>query len=69
MTDKRVFIERRPGEGDYAVRKPGSDRASVVTPTQREAIDWAKIAAQRPWLSACARRRSAVQTSGANPDR
>ena len=42
MTDKRVFIERRPGEGDYAVRKPGSERASVVTPTQREAIDWAK---------------------------
>ncbi len=41
MTDKRVFIERRPGEGDYAVRKPGSERASVVLPTQAEAIDWA----------------------------
>ena len=35
------FIERRP-QGDYAVRKPNSDRASVVTPTQGEAIDWAQ---------------------------
>jgi hypothetical protein len=42
MTDKRVFIERRPDEGDYAVRKPGSERASVVLPTQAEAIDWAR---------------------------
>lgn len=42
MTDKRVFIERRSGEGDYAVRKPGSERASAVLPTQAEAIDWAR---------------------------
>jgi hypothetical protein len=42
MTDKRVFIERRPDEGDYAVRKPGSERASVVLPTQAEVIDWAQ---------------------------
>lgn len=42
MTDKRVFIERRPEERDYAVRKPGSERASVVLPTQAEAIDWAR---------------------------
>ncbi len=42
MTDKRVFIERRPGEGDYAVRKPGSERASAVLPTQAGAIDWAQ---------------------------
>lgn len=42
MTDKRMFIERRPETGDFAVRKPGSERASVVQPTQREAIDWAK---------------------------
>ena len=38
---KQQFIERRP-QGDYAVRKPNSDRASVVKPTQAEAIDWAK---------------------------
>jgi len=42
LTDKRVFIERRPGEGDYAVRKLGAERASAVLPTQGAAIDWAQ---------------------------
>ena len=42
MTDNRVFIERRPDERDYAVRKPDSARASAVLPTQAEAIDWAR---------------------------
>ncbi len=37
----KVFIEQRD-EGDYAVRKPDSDRASTVTPTQKEAIEEAK---------------------------
>jgi hypothetical protein len=41
MTDNKLFIERRP-EGDYAVRKPNSDRASAVLPTQAEAIDRAR---------------------------
>jgi len=36
-----LFIERRP-EGDYAVRKPNSERASAVAPTQAEAIERAK---------------------------
>lgn len=36
-----LFVERRP-QGDYAVRKPNSDRASAVMPTQGEAIDRAK---------------------------
>jgi hypothetical protein len=36
-----LFIERRP-EGDYAVRKPGSERASAVEPTQAAAIERAK---------------------------
>lgn len=36
-----LFVERRQ-EGDYAVRKPNSDRASAVAPTQREAIDRAR---------------------------
>lgn len=31
------YIERRP-EGDYAIRKPDSDRASAVEPTQADAI-------------------------------
>jgi Uncharacterized protein conserved in bacteria (DUF2188) len=33
-----LYVERRP-EGDYAVRKPNSERASAVTPTQRQAIE------------------------------
>ena len=41
MTDKRIYVERRP-EGDYAVRRPNSDRASDVRPTQHEAIDRAR---------------------------
>ena len=38
---KDIFVERRP-EGDYAVRRPGSERASDVLPTQREGIDRAR---------------------------
>lgn len=41
MTKERLFVERRP-QGDYAVRKPNSDRASAVEPTQAEAIARAK---------------------------
>lgn len=37
MSDKAIFVERRP-EGDYAVRKPNSQRASAIAPTQAEAI-------------------------------
>jgi hypothetical protein len=29
MAKKEIFIERRP-QGDYAIRRPGSDRASGV---------------------------------------
>jgi len=36
-----LFIEPR-AEGDYAVRKPDSERASAVAPTQAEAIERAK---------------------------
>lgn len=41
MSEKNLFIERRP-EGDYAVRRPNSERASAVTGTQSEAIDRAR---------------------------
>lgn len=45
MKDKKdnnnLFVERRP-DGDYAVRKPNSERASAITPTQAEAIERAK---------------------------
>jgi hypothetical protein len=40
MTAK-IFVERRP-EGDYAVRRPNSHRASDVAPTQAEAIGRAR---------------------------
>ena len=38
---EQLYVERRQ-QGDYAVRRPGSDRASAVEPTQREAIDRAR---------------------------
>jgi hypothetical protein len=41
MPKKEIYIERRD-EGDYAVRRPGSGRASAVEPTQRQAIERAK---------------------------
>jgi len=37
----KLFIEQRT-QGDYAVRKPNSDRASAVAPTQGEAIERAR---------------------------
>lgn len=42
MPDKRIYVERRKEEGDYAVRRPGSERASDVKPTQHQAIERAK---------------------------
>ncbi len=39
MEKRELFVERRSEEGDYAVRKPGSERASDVCDTQAEAID------------------------------
>ena len=41
MSDKSIFVERRP-EGDYAVRRPGSERASAVESTQAAAIERAR---------------------------
>jgi hypothetical protein len=41
MSDKRIYVEQRE-EGDWAVRRAGSERASDVLPTQKEAIDRAK---------------------------
>lgn len=41
MADKRIYVERRD-EGDYAVRRAGSERASDVLPTQKEAIERAR---------------------------
>jgi len=41
MATSAVYIERRE-QGDFAVRKPGSERASAVLPTQAEAIERAR---------------------------
>jgi hypothetical protein len=41
MSKGNIYIERRP-EGDYAVRRRGSERASAVAPTQFQAIALAR---------------------------
>ena len=41
MKDKRIYVERH-SEGDYAIRRANSERASDVLPTQSQAIDRAK---------------------------
>jgi hypothetical protein len=38
---KELFVEKRP-QGDFAVRRPNSERASLVEKTQAEAIDSAR---------------------------
>lgn len=38
MPDKRMYVEKRQKEGDFAVRRAGSKRASAVKPTQEKAI-------------------------------
>jgi hypothetical protein len=41
MSKKELYVECRP-EGDYAVRRPDSKKASDVQDTQAEAIDSAR---------------------------
>ncbi len=41
MKKDELFIERRE-QGDYAIRKAGSQRASDVLPTQKGAIERAR---------------------------
>ncbi len=41
MKKDELFVERRP-QGDYAVRRPGSQRASDILPTQGAAVARAK---------------------------
>jgi Uncharacterized protein conserved in bacteria (DUF2188) len=41
VKDKRMYVERRP-EGDYAVRRANSERASDVLSTQHDAIERAR---------------------------
>ncbi len=42
MANKNDYYVERREEGDYAVRKPNSERASAVAPTQEKAIERAK---------------------------
>jgi Uncharacterized protein conserved in bacteria (DUF2188) len=42
VSDKRIYVERRDQQQDYAVRRAGSSRASFVEPTQGKAIERAK---------------------------
>ncbi len=42
MANKRIYVEKREEQGDFAVRRAGAGRASAVAPTQKEAIDRAK---------------------------
>jgi hypothetical protein len=41
MSDKRMYVEQRP-QGDYAVRRANSERASAVLQTQAKAIERAR---------------------------
>jgi hypothetical protein len=41
MNRKNLYVEQRP-QGDFAVRKAGSDRASAVARTQAKAIERAR---------------------------
>jgi uncharacterized protein YdaT len=41
MSENRFYIERRY-DGKYKVMKPGADKASDVTNTQKEAIERAR---------------------------
>ena len=64
MSDKAIFVERRP-EGDYAVRKPNSKRASAVAPTQAEAIKLAQK--MNPGVATLVER--VRNTTGGKPDK
>lgn len=64
MTNKDLFIEQRP-QGDYAVRRANSERASAVAPTQAEAIARARqIEPNAPVLVERVR-----HTTGGTPDK
>jgi hypothetical protein len=62
---KELFVEKRQDEGDFAVRKPGSERASKTAPTQASAIDAAS--AMSPKATVFAER--VRHTDRGNPDK
>ena len=42
MSKGDIYIEKRQKEGDFAVRKEGSQKASATAPTQEKAIKIAR---------------------------
>jgi hypothetical protein len=62
--EKQLFVEKR-SEGDYAVRKANSERASDVLPMQAEAIKRAQELS--PGASSLAER--VRNTTGGKPDK
>ena len=66
---EQLYVERRV-QGDYAVRRLGSERASAVESTQRQAIERRSRLSRirRRWLSESAIPTSDIRTSGAPPD-
>ena len=70
MNKDQLYVERRP-QGDYAVRRPGSERASAVEPTQAKAIERAKEIQPRstPMVrNGSGIRMSGIRTSGGRPE-
>jgi hypothetical protein len=73
MKKDQLFVEKRP-QGDFAVRKGGSERASALEPTQAKAIEWASglersIPRAIPLSSAYVIPRSETRTNGASHNR
>jgi hypothetical protein len=62
--DDQLFVERRE-QGDYAVRRGKSERASAVSPTQAEAIERAREL--NPGKAPLVER--VRQTTGGKPDK
>lgn len=60
----RLFIEQRP-QGDFAIRKANSERASAVLPTQADAIERARQ--MNPGVAPLVER--VRYTSGGKPDK
>jgi hypothetical protein len=67
MSDDQLFIEQRE-QGDYAIRRGDSERASAVLPTQAEAIARAREMnpGSRPWWSGYGILLKAIVTNGVN---
>jgi len=63
MKTEKIYVERRP-EGDYAIRRASSDRASALAPTQAKAI--AKARQMCPGTSPHVER--VRKTAGGKPD-